>query len=89
MEPKIVSSSKDDNIAKLGQNVLLYCNVSGFPEPSLSWYKDPAELLNENGWELSLRNLTTESQGQYRCIASNLAGQAACEFSLAIEGTVA
>ena len=86
VEPQIVSSSNDDNTAKLGQDFLLYCNGSGYPEPSISWYKDQSLLSYARGWKLSLHNLTTDSQGQYRCLASNLAGQVERVFSLAIEG---
>ena len=35
-----------------------------------------------------MENLTSDSQGQYRCMAANLAGQAEALFSLAIEGKI-
>ena len=82
----MVSSSEDDIIAKLGEDITLFCNATGFPEPKISWFRDQDSLSIGNGLELSLHNLTSESQGQYRCTASNLAGQTERVFSLGIEG---
>ena len=84
--PAILFHSKNDKVAKLSENATFYCNASGSPAPQITWYKDANLIDSYVSPALKLQNLTSESHGQYRCRASNIAGFSEAFFSLAVEG---
>ena len=66
-------------------DLLLTCNATGNPTPSISWTKD-GSLINASGdprisfieenTKLSITNVSAADDGQYQCVASNSLGNA-------------
>ncbi|KAG7264318.1 hypothetical protein CRUP_008464, partial [Coryphaenoides rupestris] len=67
--------------ADIGTSAMLACDVDGFPEPTVTWARNNIVLetdekysLNEDGSELTIKNITKVDEGDYACIARNKAG---------------
>ncbi|CAL8106904.1 unnamed protein product [Orchesella dallaii] len=83
--PKFEDESLETINLKLNQTEqVLICKASGTPLPLLRWRKNNRTVLNENNIAVKRRNGTMvltihrvshDSQGQYKCIASNFAGR--------------
>ena len=64
-----------------GYNLILICTVSGKPKPRVSWSRnsvviknDTRHLLLPNG-VLLVRHVLVKESGQYKCVATNVAGE--------------
>ncbi|GFR68365.1 basement membrane-specific heparan sulfate proteoglycan core protein, partial [Elysia marginata] len=61
----------------MGSDIDLYCAVSGYPTPEVTWDRVegplPAQHSTMRG-RLRIRNIRPEDSGTYRCTASNPAG---------------
>ncbi|XP_028840000.1 neural cell adhesion molecule 1a isoform X5 [Denticeps clupeoides] len=75
--------------ANLKHSVMLACDADGYPEPIVTWARnnviiesDEKYSLNEDGSELTIRDVTKVDEGDYRCIARNKAGEKEEEVSL-------
>ena len=55
-----------------GENVILFCNVSGVPNPSVSWIDVTSmeTVNNDDIWRLP--NISRNNHGMYKCRANNL-----------------
>ncbi|XP_075041291.1 hemicentin-2 [Mixophyes fleayi] len=60
--------------ANLREPVVLECDVSGTPPPSVSWWKDQSQLA-ANGPKLQIESLSVDDEGVYTCVAVNEAGE--------------
>ena len=69
-----------------GENVTLFCNASGNPLPELSWtlhgspistIANPRISLSSDKKELTIMNVSRLDNGEYRCVANNIVGNAA------------
>ena len=58
-----------------GESVSLYCNVSGFPEPNVTWSKVGVHVPYESGYWLNLTGITRNEAGSYSCQANNTCGE--------------
>ena len=56
-----------------GENATLYCNVSGSPEPNITW-TNVSNGNGRNGKRLFLQTISRSQAGEYRCDASNDCG---------------
>nr|DBA21577.1 TPA: hypothetical protein GDO54_018188 [Pyxicephalus adspersus] len=60
--------------AKLREPLLLECDVSGSPPPSVSWWKDGFQL-STNQPTLQIDAISIDDEGVYTCVAANSAGE--------------
>ncbi|XP_048251391.1 hemicentin-1-like [Haliotis rufescens] len=75
--PSISNPSQNVN-AFFGENVILSCDVTGVPQPSVMWYYNTQDIYNAkpNGNNLSLAYVTNDNTGDYTCVAENSVGVA-------------
>ena len=81
-KPKFIRSF--DNVdAFYGENITLNCEVSGTPEPKVTWFKDDqiykpmvgSSVTYKNGeCTLNIVNATISNNGEYKCKAQNKSG---------------
>ncbi|XP_062868093.1 neural cell adhesion molecule 1a isoform X2 [Trichomycterus rosablanca] len=77
--------------ADIGQAVTLACYADGFPEPTVTWLRNNVVLmadekysLNDDGSELTIKDVTKVDEEDYTCIARNKAGEKQKEISLKV-----
>ncbi|PIO73591.1 immunoglobulin I-set domain protein [Teladorsagia circumcincta] len=64
------------------KTAILACNVTGIPEPVVSWVKEPNIEIEANekyqliGTSLAVRNALPTDAGLYYCIAKSESGEA-------------
>ena len=75
-----------------GNNLLIKCQVNGFPAPSVMWYKDGFQLelsrritAKEDG-VLFISNAQLSDAGEYECTVWNIAGQSQATVQLLYTG---
>ncbi|XP_053405638.1 hemicentin-1-like isoform X2 [Mercenaria mercenaria] len=78
--PAIDSHDNNKNLVQ-GDSLELKCKVSGFPKPTVSWFKDGSEMntttrihtLEYEGamGKLMIYSLEDEDEGYYKCVAEN------------------
>ncbi|XP_042230990.1 hemicentin-1-like isoform X2 [Homarus americanus] len=72
-----------------GQPVRLECEVSGYPQPNVTWTYDNQQLIPdrtvhiENN-KLTIERVTADLAGRYMCTAVNLVGRAVRHFELEV-----
>uniref|UniRef100_T1JHX9 Uncharacterized protein n=1 Tax=Strigamia maritima TaxID=126957 RepID=T1JHX9_STRMM len=70
----------------IGAEVILSCNITGYPDPEIRWFKDDCNVpllpdsrhgFTYDGFTASLiiRNVHFDDSGEYICEASNLGGR--------------
>lgn len=85
----------DAVVINAGEEARFDVRVSGVPEPKVVWYRGSNEVKDEGRFvhidaiEEDLFTLVIESSesgdaGQYKCVASNEAGQTSCEAQLIV-----
>ena len=82
--PKILMLESDKAKRPInGTTLTLSCPAQGKPEPTLTWFKDGAQLeaggeveVVASGAALRVANVRPESSGRYTCVARNKAGEA-------------
>uniref|UniRef100_A0A0N5ALN5 Immunoglobulin I-set domain protein n=1 Tax=Syphacia muris TaxID=451379 RepID=A0A0N5ALN5_9BILA len=81
------------NDARVGQNktVEFSCDVTGFPTPVASWFKDGKAFPNDQRFQmisegdtrkLIITSAHTSDTGIYECVIKNTAGEARCKARL-------
>ena len=64
---------------------------SGSPEPEINWFKEKIHMTQDYGAEIkrepnkcsmTLKEVTTDDEGLYMCVAKNAFGEVSCTFSL-------
>lgn len=78
--PAIDEKDNNKNLVQ-GDNLELKCKVSGYPMPTVTWYKDGAQIntttrihtLEYEGamGKLKIYSLEDEDEGNYKCVAEN------------------
>ena len=68
-----------------GNRVSLLCDVSGVPDPQITWEKDGAEV-QRGGTSYTIETSVESDSGNYTCIASNIAGKAKAMSQLNVLG---
>ena len=69
------------------------CEVNGYPEPSVSWYKDgklisetPNLLLFDDPPQLKIKSMQISDGGNYSCVATNKRGKIRFVYMLKVTG---
>ncbi|KAF3694160.1 Leucine-rich repeat, immunoglobulin-like domain and transmembrane domain-containing protein 3 [Channa argus] len=97
VKPSVMTSATKLT-SPLGSNVLLRCDATGFPTPTLYWAKSNGSPVNNTVQEspsegtrwsiMSLHGILYKDAGNYSCKAKNVAGNAEATISLSIAGTI-
>jgi len=76
----------------VGSEIAINCDVQGYPEPRVTWYKDESRIIADNRIQLTsnytviIGNAETSDSGSYRCEAANLLGQSVSIISVSVDG---
>ena len=65
-----------------GGDLLLYCNATGFPDPTITWRKDGVD--ESSSW-LNFTNINRDEAGNYTCHANNTCGDASVMASIDVQ----
>lgn len=68
-----------------GNRVSLLCEVSGVPDPQITWEREGAEV-QRGGTSYTIETAVQSDSGSYSCIASNTAGETKATSQLNILG---
>ena len=52
-------------VRSVGSDLTLRCSATGFPQPSVSWYKDDTLLRGTSGDKIHFRSLNSRDSGAY------------------------
>ena len=58
-------------LAKLADNVVFRCEITGHPVASVTWLHNGVPIENANGKELVRQNVEMSDGGIYQCIVKN------------------
>lgn len=97
VKPSVMTSATKLT-SPLGSNVLLRCDASGFPTPTLYWAKSDGSPVSNTVQEspgdgirwsiMSLHGILYKDAGNYSCKAKNVAGSVEATISLTVAGTI-
>lgn len=97
VKPSVMSSATKIT-SPLGSNVLLRCDATGLPTPTLYWAKSDGSPVNNTVQEspgdgirwsiMSVHGILYKDAGNYSCKAKNVAGSAEATISLTVAGTI-
>jgi len=85
----------EDIEARDGQEVMLFCAVTGHPMPTITWYHNNKNIVKNEEYVFTYDRQTghiylvildclSDDEGEFRCVASNAAGTAATQCRLRI-----
>ncbi|XP_044061865.1 leucine-rich repeat, immunoglobulin-like domain and transmembrane domain-containing protein 3a [Siniperca chuatsi] len=97
VKPTVMTSATKIT-SPLGSNVLLRCDATGFPTPTLSWARSDGSPVNNTVQEspaegirwsiMSLHGILYKDAGNYSCKAKSVAGNAQAIISISVAGTI-
>ena len=78
-----------------GQEVMLFCVVTGQPMPSITWYHNDKNIANNDEYVytydrqtghvyLVILDCLADDEGEFQCVATNAAGQAVTKCKLRV-----
>ena len=74
-------------VRSVGSDLTLRCSATGFPQPSVSWYKDDTLLRGTSGDKIHFRSLSSRDSGAYSCVAQNIIGTSSQTFTLNVRSS--
>ena len=77
-------ASQKSLVRSAGTELVLQCSVTGYPTPSIQWYKDD-QLYQTSGSQLTIRSLQTRDSGAFSCVAQNMIGTSSLTFTIVLE----
>uniref|UniRef100_A0A1A7YQW2 Neural adhesion molecule L1.1 n=1 Tax=Iconisemion striatum TaxID=60296 RepID=A0A1A7YQW2_9TELE len=87
------SGSHTSVLALRGQSITLECIPEGLPTPQVEWHKingylkkSKVTIKNYNRW-LQINHITDDDDGEYRCVAFNIHGNASHAFSVTVQAS--
>uniref|UniRef100_A0A4W6F9E3 Info leucine-rich repeat, immunoglobulin-like and transmembrane domains 3a n=1 Tax=Lates calcarifer TaxID=8187 RepID=A0A4W6F9E3_LATCA len=97
VKPSVMTSATKIT-SPLGSNVLLRCDATGLPTPTLYWAKSDGSPVNNTVQEspgegirwsiMSLHGILYKDAGNYSCQAKNVAGNTEATISVSVAGTI-
>ncbi|XP_029109939.1 leucine-rich repeat, immunoglobulin-like domain and transmembrane domain-containing protein 3b [Scleropages formosus] len=98
LKPSVVTSTAQI-ISPLGSNVLLRCDATGYPTPTLTWTRSEGSPINTTviqetpgdgiRWSImSLNGVLYRDAGEYFCRAKNVAGMSEASITLIVVGVI-
>ncbi|XP_038555084.1 leucine-rich repeat, immunoglobulin-like domain and transmembrane domain-containing protein 3a [Micropterus salmoides] len=97
VKPSVMTSASKIT-THLGSNVLLRCDATGFPTPTLYWAKSDGSPVNNTIQEspgegirwsiMSLHGILYKDAGNYSCKAKSVAGSAEATISISVAGSI-
>ena len=92
--PRFVKRLEDVEVSD-GQEVMMFCVVSGDPMPSITWYHNDTNIVKNEEYVftydrhsghiyLVILDCLADDEGEFRCVASNAAGRAVTQCKLRI-----
>ena len=73
LDPPFVQH-EERKFVKEGENISVYCNVTGIPSPTVSWTRVKSDGDVVKGNSLNISNINRCQAGEYRCTARNPCG---------------
>ena len=72
--PPVILAPPVNTVGELYSQVTLICEVSGVPEPKVTWFKDNVIIINDNRdpTRLIINELDLDDRGFYHCEASSI-----------------
>lgn len=79
-----------------GDSAVFNVRISGYPEPSVEWFRGTTKLTNddryaieehkeETSFSLTINDVKREDTGMYKCVASNEVGKNTCRADLSVK----
>ncbi|KAJ8336279.1 hypothetical protein SKAU_G00396220 [Synaphobranchus kaupii] len=98
LKPSVMTSATKIT-SPLGSNVLLRCDATGYPTPTLVWTKSGSPPISStvveetpragSRWSIiSLNGVQYRDAGEYQCRAKNVAGASEASITLSVVGMV-
>ena len=82
--PEIEISPTDKTVNETGP-LHLFCNATGKPAPTISWFKVESGKQVDQKEELVIGSVTRDDAGTYMCTASNQAGNASAKAVVEVQ----
>ncbi|XP_061895799.1 leucine-rich repeat, immunoglobulin-like domain and transmembrane domain-containing protein 3a isoform X2 [Entelurus aequoreus] len=96
VKPSVMTSATKIT-SSLGSNILLRCDATGYPTPTLYWTRSDGSLVDNTVQEspgdgvkwsiMSMHGILHKDAGNYSCKAKNDAGSAEATISLSVAGS--
>ena len=67
---------------------MFQCEVTSFPKPVVTWYKEQTKVDTRESGTLRLSSVKFEDRGRYRCEAVNFVGHAQASTELVVNGNI-
>ncbi|XP_068733670.1 neural cell adhesion molecule 1-like isoform X1 [Montipora capricornis] len=83
VRPNITSISTDQTSNET-DDVVLSCDATGKPFPNITWLKQGKKEWKHTGSPLLLKNISRYQDGEYRCTATNYAGNATASIRVTV-----
>lgn len=94
MPPSIYNADEVETIQAIeNRTIYISCPADGIPPPSILWLKDGLPLLDSpfpnirelsSGRQLEIRNVQLNEEGEYKCQATNAAGQTSKAYNVQV-----
>ncbi|KAM4662543.1 hemicentin-2 [Discoglossus pictus] len=85
-------SGNKETVIRVGDTLALQCESDALPQPTVTWYKNGHQLLNENGvlihthgQKLEIQEVQASDKGLYICKVANVAGEVELTFTVVIQ----
>ena len=93
LEKPTVKKRPEKSILSVGELALLRCEVTGDPEPSVTWTKNgnstiPRAQFKNDGRILVIKDVLPLDSGIYECKASNKFGESRTSITVIVAGKV-